>query len=197
MRTCHWVALAALVVAAPLTAQQPDSGMHGHMMKHDSTQHGPMRMMGRGGMGPMGPMSGRMGNMAFTPTRLLARNGELQLTAQQITALTAIRDAAERDSRAAMERAKTHLAELKTAMDAAGADTAAIRTHFLAAHDAMGQAQLVMLISDARAKALLTEAQRAQVTAWSERMGHGGWGRPGMRGRGPGAPPAGIDHKPA
>jgi hypothetical protein len=60
-----------------------------------------------------------------------------------------------------MDRIKTHMDELHAALDAAP-DTTAIRTHFLAAHDAMGQAHLAMLITDARAKAILTEAQLAQ-----------------------------------
>jgi Spy/CpxP family protein refolding chaperone len=138
-----------------------------------------------GGMG-MGMM---MGGMEYSPAHLLAMNGELSLTAQQITALTALRDAAKRDGQAAMDKIKMHLDELRTALDAANPDTTAIRTHFLAAHDAMGQAHLAMLITNARAKALLTDAQRAQLAQMRHGMmdgrrhgGPGRWhGQPAMR----------------
>jgi Spy/CpxP family protein refolding chaperone len=160
--------LAAL--SAPLAAQQPmtpDSVHHQHdgmMMGHGRMGHG---MMGPGMPGMM------MEGMEYAPEHLLAMNGELSLTAQQITALTALRDAAKRSHDAAMDKIKTHLDELRAALDAATPDTAAIRTHFLAAHDAMGQAHLGMLITNARAKALLTDAQRTQATQMR---------RPGRRG---------------
>jgi Spy/CpxP family protein refolding chaperone len=178
------VAFVAIVVAAPLAAQQPDSGMRGRKMIGDTAHRQHMGMMEPG----MGGMSGMMmmGDMAFAPEHLLAQNGELQLTAQQITALTALRDAGRRDGKTAMDKAKVHMDELRTAMDAASPDTAAIRMHFLAAHDAMGQAHLAMLVTLARAKALLTDAQRAQVAAWREHMEHEhmGWHRHPMMRRG-------------
>lgn len=148
----------ALLLAMPLAAQQPmaaDSEHHAH---------GDM-MMEHGMMGPGMPgMAMMMEGMEYNPAHLLALNGELSLTAQQITALTAIRDQAKRAQDAAMEKMKTHMDELHTALDAATPDTAAIRTHFLAAHDAMGQAHLAMLIGNARAKALLTDTQRTQLS---------------------------------
>ena len=107
--------------------------------------------------------------MAYAPARLRARNGELQLTAQQITTLTAIRDAARRSTETAGQPSRRHLDELKVALDADTPDTTTIRTHFLAAHDAMGQVRLAMLVAGARAKAVLTDAQRAQIAAWHDR----------------------------
>lgn len=185
--TARLLALAALV-AAPLAGQQP--------MGPDSAHHPGAPMMGRA-QGMMEPgMAGMMGMMmpdlAYDPAHLLAMNGELSLTAQQITALTALRDAAKRARDAAMDKAKGHLDELRTALDAPAPDTTAIRTHFLAAHDAMGQAHLAMLIANARAKALLTDAQRAQVQQMHRGMMEGrrrggpgrpdGWhGRPALR----------------
>ena len=177
------------VLSAPLAAQQPmasDSMHHEHdgMMGHGRMGHG---MMGAGMPGMM-----MMGGMEYAPAHLLAMNGELSLTAQQITALTALRDAAKRTHDAAMDKIKTHLDELRAALDAATPDTVAIRTHFLAAHDAMGQAHLGMLIANARAKALLTDAQRTQLAQVHRGMGMmegrrrggpGAWhGRPAMRG---------------
>ncbi|HWZ28263.1 MAG TPA: Spy/CpxP family protein refolding chaperone [Gemmatimonadales bacterium] len=180
------LALTALL-AVPLAAQQP--------MEADSAHHARGGMMGRGMMGHGmmgGGMSGMMmmGGMEFAPAHLLALNGELSLTAQQITALTALRDAAKRARDAGMDKIKTHLDELRTALDAATPDTMAVRTHFLAAHDAMGQAHLAMLITNARAKAILTDAQRTQLAQMHRGMmegrrrgGPGAWhGRPAMRG---------------
>ena len=157
------------------------------MMMGDSTHHGRMGMMHHG-MPGMGGMPGMMmGGMAFAPEHLLAQNGELQLTAQQITALTALRDASRRDGKAAMDKIKVHMDELRASLDAASPDTAAIRMHFMAAHEAMGQAHLAMIIAGARAKALLTDAQRTQVMSWHGRMGRGrmgAHGRPAMFRRG-------------
>ena len=182
---------ATAILALPLAAQQPMAADSGHA-------HG---MMGPGmmdhGMGPdmamMPGMSMMMESMEYSPAHLLALNGELSLTAQQITALTAMRDQAKRAQDAAMEKMKTHMDELHTALDAPTPDTTAIRTHFLAAHDAMGQAHLAMLITNARAKAILTDAQRTQLSQMHHRMGMmnrrgpngrgmAGWhGRPAMR----------------
>lgn len=175
---------ALLAVPAGLTAQQPatvpDSG-RGMMMRHE----GMMEM--HPGMPDMMMM---MGGMEYSPEHLLALNGELSLTAQQIMALTALRDQAKKGRDVAMEKMKTHMDELRTALDAASPDTTAIRTHFLAAHDAMGQAHLAMLITNARAKAILTDAQRTQLSQM-HRMGM-------MNRRGPGrADPAGWRGRPA
>lgn len=175
------------MLAAPLAAQQPmgaDSAHHAHGEKMSPG------MMEHGMMGPGMAEMMMMGGMEYEPAHLLAMNGELSLTAQQITALTALRDAAKRSHDAAMDKIKTHLDELRTALDAATPDTTAIRTHFLAAHDAMGQAHLAMLITNVRAKAMLTDAQRAQIAQMRHGMmegrrrgGPGAWhGRPAMRG---------------
>lgn len=161
-----------VLLAAPLAAQQPaDSGApHPHGRGGMMEPGGMMMMRGRMGGPGGGPMMGGAG-MAYSPARLLALNGELSLTAQQITALTALRDAAKKSRDGAMDKIKTHMDELRTALDAATPDTTAIRTHFLAAHDAMGQAHLAMLITNARAKALLTDAQRGMLE--SRRRGGG------------------------
>jgi Spy/CpxP family protein refolding chaperone len=162
MRHVLGLAGLAMMVALPVAAQAPGNGP------------GPGR---RGeGMGPGSAMAPGRGDMAFAPARLLARNGELQLTAQQITTLTAIRDAARRATEAAGAQARRHMDELKVALDAPAPDTGAVRTHFLAAHEAMGQARLAMLVAGARAKGVLTDAQRTQVAAWHGRRSGGRWG---------------------
>lgn len=168
----YFLGAIALLAAAPLAAQRPDSTMRHRPMVRDSLR--------RGGPGMMAPMM--MGGSAYAPERLLAQNGGLELTSQQITALTSLRDATRRDVKADMEKARAHGEELRTALQA-GTDTGAVRMHFLAAHQAMGDAQLAQMVASVRAKALLTDAQRKQVDSTSARMRRGMMARMrGMRG---------------
>jgi len=159
--TCK-IALVALVLAAPLAAQQSDS-MHHPMMGagHGMTLDDPM-------MERMGPSLMRM--MLYTPQHLLARKDALGLTPDQVGRLTALRDGAKATRDAAMAEAETHLKELEEVANAAKADTAALKTHFQAAHNAMGKAHWTMLASSAQARAVLTDAQRAKVQIWADSM---------------------------
>ncbi len=157
------LALIALL-GAPLSAQQPatsDSGMRHRMMGPGMMPHMmPMEQM-------MAPM---MGAMTFSPDHLLARKDSLALTPQQVTRLTVLRDAAKTAHDAAAAAAKTHMDELSQAMRAAAPDTNAVKTHFQAAHAAMGKAHWTMLAAAARAKALLTDEQRVRVDRWAGMM---------------------------
>src|SRR5881398_3838712 len=157
--TCK-IALVAL--AAPLAAQQSDS-MHHPMMGagHGMTMDDPM-------MERIGPTLMRM--MLYTPQHLLARKDALGLTPDQVGRLTALRDGAKATRDAAMAEAETHLKELEQVANAAKADTAALKTHFQAAHTAMGKAHWTMLASSAQARAVLTDAQRAKVQIWADSM---------------------------
>ena len=159
--TCK-IALVALALAAPLAAQQSDS-MHHPMMGagHGMTMDDPM-------MERMGPSLMRM--MLYTPQHLLARKDALGLTPDQVGRLTALRDGAKAARDAAMAEAETHLKELEEVANAAKADTAALKTHFQAAHNAMGKAHWTMLASSAQARAVLTDAQRAKVQIWADSM---------------------------
>jgi len=166
MKVIHM--LLALAAAAPLAAQQPDSAKKpaGHQMGHmmgPGMMHG--RMMEMQGM--MGPM---MRGMAYNPEHLLMKKDQLQLTAQQITRLTALRDAAKTAHDAAQADAKTHMDALQQVLQANAPDTAALRQHFQAAHSAMGNAHLAMLRATAQAKAVLTDAQRGRVEGWIDAM---------------------------
>ncbi len=154
MKHIRGIAVLALV-AAPLSAQQPGMmgpGMMPHMMQ--------MEQM-------MAPM---MGAMAFTPDHLLARKDSLGLTVQQVTRLTALRDAAKTAHDAAAAEGKTHMDALAQAFQGAAPDTAALRLHFQGAHAAMGKAHWTMLAAAAQAKALLTDEQRARVERWASTM---------------------------
>jgi hypothetical protein len=148
------LALLALV-GAPLAAQQPGMmgrGMMPHMMQ--------MQEM-------MAPM---MQGMAFAPSHLLERKDSLGLTAQQVTRLTALRDAAKTAHDAAHAEAKAHMDGLAQAFRASAPDTSAVKLHFQAAHAAMGKAHWTMLAAAAQAKAVLTDEQRARVERWASTM---------------------------
>jgi len=156
MRTLKTLGL-ALLAAAPLAAQEPSHQMGPGMMEHR------MPMMDE----MMAPM---MRGMAFAPAHLLERKAALDLTAQQVTRLTAIGDAAKTAHDAAMNEAKTHMQELAQAMKAAAPDSNALKTHFQAAHAAMGRAHWTMLAAAAQARAVLTEGQRGRVDGWVDVM---------------------------
>ena len=172
------VAIVALLCAAPSVAQQPGPrdttrhGMMGHQMPAPGAGQQQM-MQGRAIPGGMshdsamgcGMMSGgvMMGVMAPDPAHLLAMKADLRLTADQERRLAAIRDAARPGHDAAMQSGELHSRELAQAMQAAAPDTVAVRTHFEAAHAAMGRAHFVMLLAAAQARAVLTDAQRRQL----------------------------------
>ncbi|HEU5261550.1 MAG TPA: hypothetical protein VFU41_09035 [Gemmatimonadales bacterium] len=143
-----------MLAAAPLGAQQP-SPMSEMMME------GPMREH-------MGPAM--MGMMLYAPPHLLARKDALGLSADQVARLTALRDGTKTAHDAAMSEAKTHMDAIEQAVNAAKPDTAALKTHFQAAHAAMGKAHWAMLASAAQARAVLTEAQRARMQVWADSM---------------------------
>jgi LTXXQ motif family protein len=159
----------ALLVAAPLAAQQPDS-VKPAMPMHRQREMGMDPMMGHmmaGMMEMMGPM---MSAMAFEPEHLLARKDALELTPQQVTRLTALRDAAKTAHDAAHAGMQTHMAALAQTMKANAPDTTALKQHFQEAHAAMGRAHWVMLSAAAQARALLTDAQRGRVDGWTDMM---------------------------
>jgi Spy/CpxP family protein refolding chaperone len=94
----------------------------------------------------------------------------LGLTADQVARLTALRDATTAAQDAAMTEARTHLEELRTAAEAAAPDTAAVKTHFQAAHVAMGRARWLAIRSALEARALLSDPQRTKLKAWADSM---------------------------
>jgi hypothetical protein len=146
-------------VAAPLAAQEPH--------RHDQPRPGAMM----GGMHDLMPqmhemMMPMMRAMAYNPQHLLARKDSLKLTAEQVTRLTSLQNAAKAGHDAAMTAIKPHLSAFAQAFQAAAPDTNALRPHFDAAHDLMGKQHWAMLSAAAQARALLTDAQRQKVDAW-------------------------------
>ena len=149
----------ALLCAGSLAAQQPPAaaphaGMHG-MPMHDG-------MMADPAMQHM--MDAMMAGMEYMPQHLLAMKDTLKLTADQITRITAIGQRAKTSHDAALAVAMPHLDEMAQATD-----TAAKKHHFIAAHDAMGEAHWAMLSAAMQAKTVLTDAQRAQLSGMMER----------------------------
>jgi hypothetical protein len=157
------LALVAIVFAAGsgLAAQEPHPDSAHHDMMMGPGKHGMMGMMGMQ-QGMMGP---GMKLMVFAPDHLLAHKDSLGLSPQQIARLTALRDAAEATHGAAMKEAEAHMAELDVVTD-----TAALKTHFGAAHAAMGRAHWAMLSAAVQARAVLTDAQRTKIQVWSDSM---------------------------
>jgi hypothetical protein len=153
MRTMSMVVAATALLALPLAAQQ------GGMMQGQG-------MMGGQGMAMMDSMMApMMHSMATAPERLLLRKTALHLTSDQVSQLTALRDAARPARDSASQQAMMHLREMDEVMHTAAPDTAAVRHHFEAALQYMGQAHMVMLDAAAQARAALTDDQRTEVDA--------------------------------
>lgn len=168
MKALRLITISLCCIAAPLAAQDtthprppgPRAGMGMHGPYGGDAMMGMMREM-------MGPM---IRIMAYEPGHLLAWKDSLQLTADQITKLTAIRDAAKSGHDAAAAAAKTHMNAVSQAFQATAPDTNALRAHFTEAHAAMGNAHWAMLSAAAQAKPVLTDAQRQRVEAWANAM---------------------------
>ncbi|HVH09879.1 MAG TPA: hypothetical protein VM736_08780 [Gemmatimonadales bacterium] len=143
---------AAALAAAPLGAQQAT----------------PMPQMMGDPMAMQEMMAPVMRVMAYAPSHLLEHRAALALSADQVTRLTALRDAPRAAREAARSEAKAHLEALRQAAEATTLDTAALKPHFQAAFDAMGKAHWVALLTALRARAVLDDAQRAKVNAWAD-----------------------------
>ena len=165
MKTLTLLTAAMCLVVAPLVAQDTTHARHpaprGHMMGQRGQD---MMAMMREMLEPLVPI------MAYSPDLLLSRRDSLKLTPDQVTKLTAIRDAAKPAHDAAAADFKTHAGALASAFQGASPDTNALRPHFDEAHAAMGKAHWAGLAAAAQAKALLTDDQRKKVDAAVTRM---------------------------
>src|SRR2546425_5624098 len=149
------VVAAFVLGTAPLAAQEP--AMPRHQAMGD-----PMWMQEM-----MGPM---MQVMLSAPQHLLARKDALGLTSDQVARLNTLRNAAETEKEAAMADAKGHVQAMQQAAAGPSPDTVALKTHFEAAHAAMGKAHWLSLVSAVQAKAVLNDAQRTKLKAWADSM---------------------------
>lgn len=166
MRALEIITISWCCIAAPLAAQDTT---HRHQEQH------PRGAMGPGAMDDMMPMMNEMMApmmrvIAFTPKHLLARRDSLKLTADQVSRLTNIQNTAKSAHDAGGADFRTHMGAVSQGFQAAAPDTMALRPHFDAAHAGMGKAHWAMVTAAARARAVLTDAQRQQVDAWVHAM---------------------------
>lgn len=158
-------------IAAPLAAQDTTHARHAAQRPQarmgQRAEHGEMDEMMPMMREMMAPM---MRVMAYEPNHLLSRKDSLHLTNDQVTKLTSIRDAAKSSHDAAAADFKTHMSGLSQAFQTAAPDTSTLRTHFEAAHTAMGKAHWAMLSAAAQARTALTDAQRQKIDAWVSAM---------------------------
>jgi Spy/CpxP family protein refolding chaperone len=101
------------------------------------------------------------------PGVLLDHADELQLTGEQIARLGELDREATALREEAMALHARHRAALMEAIQAELPDRSAVRTHFDAAHAAMGQAHWLTMDAGLRAAAILTEEQRALAKTWA------------------------------
>jgi hypothetical protein len=148
---------AAALAAAPLAGQQPGGMGHGHQPDMQGSM-----------MHEMGPAMMKM--MLYTPQHLLARKDALGLSTDQVTRLTALWESTRAAREAAETEAEAHVKELDQAASAPQPDTVALKTHFAAAHAAMGKAHWLMLAAAAQAKGVLNDAQRKKLSVWADSM---------------------------
>ena len=171
MKALGLITITLCCIAAPLAAQDTTHARR----PGQRPRAGVGQRRERGEMDDMMPMLRQMMAplmrvMAYTPEHLLSRKDSLNLTADQISRLTAIQTSAKSGHDAAVADIKTHLDELSKAFQVASPDTNSLRMHFEAAHTAMGKAHWAMLSAAAQARAVLTDAQRQKVDAWVSAM---------------------------
>src|SRR5690349_12356372 len=82
----------------------------------------------------------------------------LALTPDQVFRLTALRDGVKAAHEAAEAEAQAHMKELDQAANAAQPDTVALKTHFQAAHAAMGKVHWLALAAAVQARSVLNDA---------------------------------------
>lgn len=178
MKSLGMMTLGLCLIGAPLAAQQ-DTTHARHPMQRQragAAQRGARgHDMERGGMDEMMPMMREMmapmlRMIAYTPDHLLAHKDSLQLTSDQVSKLTAIQATAKSAHDAAAGDFKTHMDGLSQAFQTASPDTSTLRTHFDAAHAAMGKAHWAMLAAAAQSRAVLTDAQRSKIDTWVSTM---------------------------
>jgi hypothetical protein len=149
MRSLKLAALALLIPAA-LAAQQ-----------HQHAGQQPAAAMQGQGMGMKGGMLGAI--MPFAPDNLLKMSSQLGLTADQVTRLTALRDATAKAADDAHHPAMQAHMGLNKTMKESPEDTVAIRQYFLAHATAESNMQWIRASAAFQARAMLTEAQRGMV----------------------------------
>lgn len=167
MRTIALALAIGLLGAGSLEAQGHQHGQ------------GPARGQQPGMMGGMGAMDGMgmMGPMAefasFQPGRILEHRAHLELTDEQVAALTDLRERTDKAAEDAHAPAHAAMEGLEQELAAETPDLERVRQLFVAHQTAMGNVHLTRLEAALQARALLTPEQRGMIKG----MGmHGGTG---------------------
>lgn len=160
-RTTAMITCLALA-ASPVLAQ----GHEGHGTTQPPRQG--MGMMGQGGGMQMGGGEGAMGVLTsvfgrYAPAAVLGMKDHLSLTATQLEQLTALAEEEKTAVGNAHQPAHAAHMELRKIQDAESPDLEAMRQFFMAHHTAEGNMQWLKVTYAAKARALLTAAQRSHV----------------------------------
>jgi len=188
MRSLAVAVATTLLLAGPLDAQM-HQGTQGGAQSPPHGMMGTGRMQGAGPTGAMGAMgmhdmemmapqeSGMTGPMAglrgFAPAALLAHREELELSADQVSKLTALQQRA--DSAAAQAHLPAHAAMvgLQQVLASESPDVDEVRGLFEAHQTAMGNVQWAHAAAALEARGLLTPIQYGMVRGMQMRDGMG------------------------
>lgn len=176
------VALSSLAAQTDTTKQANPKGCCAGMgaggMQHGGMHHGGGMMggmgqmgMGQGGMGGMDGMMGPMGKvMAFDPEHLLAAKDKLTLTEQQVTRLTALRDAGKKAADDAHQPAHAAMQSIQKELESAKPDSTTLRQLFMAHSTGMANVMWAKASTALQARAVLTDAQQDKVEEMRKAM---------------------------
>ena len=157
------LAAAALLVMGPLAAAQ-----NAPMPRHEPGEMGGRMQMEMQGM--MQEMQGMMHDMmavhAYAPAELLDRTNDLALTADQVKKLEALATEVKTAKAHARSEHDIRHARIVAEFKLPRPDAAKVKADAQEAMQDMGAAHGIELSAMARAKGLLTDAQRDKVAAW-------------------------------
>jgi Spy/CpxP family protein refolding chaperone len=188
MRPLFALTLAALLAPAGLVGQGPPQGPPPVAPRRDA----PMRMQRPRGLQAF--HGAEFGASAFAPRFLLNRRERLALSDEQAKQLEVLATEMEQGRDTVAADAQAHREKMRALWAADRIDVNALQTEARAGMQAAQAAELQVITSTAKAKALLTAAQRGRVEGWADSRQ---WGmrQRGMRqfgrGRGPAGPVGG------
>lgn len=166
MRTVALALAIGLLGVGSLEAQEhqhgqaPGRGQQPGMMGGMGAMGGMGMMEGMGMMGMMGPMAELA---SFAPARILEHRGPLELTDEQVAALTTLQEETGKAAEDAHAPAHAAMEALQQEFKADAPDLDRVRQLFTAHQTAMGNVQLLRLEAALKAKTLLTPEQRGIV----------------------------------
>jgi Spy/CpxP family protein refolding chaperone len=186
MRKLTTLAVAMMLAAAPLAAQQ------GHQAHHQGAQQGAMGMMGSMGAMQGGMMQGMMGGMGLMgmhggPAMILRLAQPLGLSDAQVEQIQEIQTQAWETAQPQMQQAAEAARAASAVLEGDAPDMDAYQAHLREAADHGVQARVAMARAAASARAVLTAEQRSKLVTGMNMMSHmmqGGMMGQGMMGQG-------------